>query len=202
MVEKKFYLESSSSPLQEVGMRAQVVSFLIGRGIKEGNALNDSDNINRVIVAISANNEQKIKEIRDELVKHLNKLHKNKFCYSDFPKDIIASDLLGLDNPHPVLVLPLTELSSSLMLEQTSKGVGAMRYLADSIKPLSGAIKSNTETLGSMNGTLTSMNVSIKSNTDTLGAMNGTLTTMNGTLSQFTELPSILKQLKEKLNKA
>jgi len=135
LLEKKFYL-ISKSPLQEIGMRAQVISFLIAQGIKEGNAINDSGDIKKVIVAIRAENEAKINEVKNELVRHLNSLHNNDFCYSNFPFDISASNLTGLNNPHAVIVLPLNELANSLMLEQTSKGVGAMKYLADTLKPL------------------------------------------------------------------
>ena len=135
MVIKKFYLESTK-PLQEVGMRAQVISYLIAQGVKEGNAINDSDNKKKVIVAVQADTEGRIKDIRDELVRYLNKLHENDFCYSKFPNDIQASELMELSNPHYVTILPLNELANSLMLEQTSKGVGAMLYLADNLKPL------------------------------------------------------------------
>lgn len=135
MTEKKFHLESNS-PLQEIGLRAQVISFLIARGIKEGNAINDDTNQKRVIVAIRADSEARIQEIKEELVNYLNKLNKNDFCYSHFPSDIRAGDLADLNNPHSVSVLPLNDLANSLMLEQTSKGVGAMKYLADTLKPL------------------------------------------------------------------
>ena len=138
MTEKKFYLESATVPLQEIGMRSQVISFLIAQGIKEGNAVNDSTNQKIVIVAVRAESEGKIKEIRDDMVKHLNGLHNNDFCYKDFPHDITASELHELNNPHALMVIPLTDLASSLMLEQTSKGVGAMRYLAETLKPLEG----------------------------------------------------------------
>ncbi len=135
MPEKKFYL-TSNAPLQEIGMRPQVISFLIANGIKDGNAVNDSSDRNKVIVAIRAENEVKINEVKNELVKHLNSLHNNDFCYGNFPHDIAASDLMELSNPHYVMILPLNELANSLMLEQTSKGVGAMKYLADTLKPL------------------------------------------------------------------
>jgi hypothetical protein len=135
MPEKKFYLESSL-PLQEIGLRTQVVSFLIAQGIKEGNAVNDPGNTKKVIIAIRDDNENKIRQVRDDLVKHLNKLSKNDFCYGNFPNDLRASELMDLNNPHPVAILRLSDLASSLMLEQTSKGVGAMLFLADSIRPL------------------------------------------------------------------
>jgi len=141
MVEKKFFLESDS-PLQEIGMRAQVISFLMAQGVKEGNAINDTDK-KKVIVAIRAEDENKIKEIKNHLVQHLNKLYENNFCYQEFPSDIKASELMDLNNPHPVTTMPLTELSNSLMLEQTSKGVGAMKYLAKNM----GAMATNTKEL-------------------------------------------------------
>jgi hypothetical protein len=147
MTEKKFYLESPTKPLQEIGMRAQVISFLIANGIKDGNALNDSANSKRVIVAVRADDEKKIKEIKDELVRHLNKLHANDFCYSEFPHDIQAGELMELTNPQPVVILSLNELANSLMLEQTSKGVGAMRYLANALRPLPGILEKLTNKL-------------------------------------------------------
>jgi hypothetical protein len=135
MPEKKFYLESSS-PLQEIGMRAQVISFLIAQGIKKGNAINDSANKNRVIVAIEAEDENRIREIKEALVNHLNPLHTNDFCYPDFPSDISASELYELNNPRNVIILPLSDLANSLMLEQTGKGVGAIKYLASTLESL------------------------------------------------------------------
>lgn len=141
MTEKKFYLESPTKPLQEIGMRAQVISFLMANGIKDGNALNDSTNPKRVIVAVRADDEKKIKEVKDELVRHLNKLHANDFCYSEFPRDIQAGELMELNNPQPVVILSLNELANSLMLEQTSKGVGAMKYLGSSVKNLADTLK-------------------------------------------------------------
>jgi len=135
MTEKKFYLQSSS-PLQEIGMRAQVISFLIAEGIKEGNALNDPEDKKKVIVAVPADNEERINQVRSDLISHLNQLYKNDFCYQNFPRDITASELHELTNPHPVMVLPLNDLANSLMLEQTGKGVGAMKYPAGAITEL------------------------------------------------------------------
>ncbi len=134
MVEKKFYIESKK-PLQEIGMRAQVVSFLMAHAIKDGNVVNDADP-HKVIIAIRTDTEQRIIEIKAELVDYLNRLNKNDFCYRHFPSDIWASELMELNNPGYMAILPLNELSSSLMLEQTSKGVGAMRYIAETLKPL------------------------------------------------------------------
>lgn len=135
MAEKKFYLESASS-LQEIGLRPQIISFLISNGIGEGNAINDMDNQKKVIVAVRLADERKIKEVKEQLVKHLNNLHKNDFCYSNFPQDIQATELMELSNPHTVMILPLNDLANSLMLEQTSKGVGAMLHLSNTLKPL------------------------------------------------------------------
>jgi hypothetical protein len=137
VVEKKFYLESGSE-LQEIGLRAQIISFLMANGITDGNAINDATNQKKVIVAIRASDEAQIKEIKKNLVKHLNNLHtSSEFCYKNFPNDISASDLLELNNPHSVIILPLNTLANSLMLEQTSKGVGAMKLLAERLEPLS-----------------------------------------------------------------
>ncbi len=135
MAEKKFYLESDS-PLQEIGMRAQVISFLIAQGIENGNAINDSENQKRVIVAVRADEETQIRDVKDRLVQYLNNLHTNDFCYKNFPKDIRATELFDLDNPHLVRIISLNTLANCLMLEQTSKGVGAMRYLAKTLEPL------------------------------------------------------------------
>ncbi len=131
MVEKKFYL-SSKKGLQEIGMRAQIVSFLIAHGIKKGNAINDPKDTHKVIVAVSDEKEEKIEDIRKELARYLKGLSKND-CYKEFPRDISASRLMELNNPHPISVVGLSELSHSLMLEQTSKGVGAMRSIVDAI---------------------------------------------------------------------
>ncbi len=117
-------------------MRAQVVSFLMAQGITEGNAMNNPTNSKKVIIVIKVDHENRIKEIKEELVKHLNKLHKNDFCYKNFPSDITASELFELDNPPSVSIIKLNILANSLMLEQTSKGVGAMKYLADTLKSL------------------------------------------------------------------
>lgn len=139
MAEKKFYLESTR-PLQEIGMRVQIVSFLISQGIDRGNVLNDKENANKVIVAISTDEEKEIIETRDSLVEHLNNLHKNKLCYPDFPKDIHASELKELNNPTHVTILNFDKLSNSLMLEQTGKGVGAMKSLGTGLDNLSIAL--------------------------------------------------------------
>lgn len=134
MAEKKFYLESSQE-LQRIGLRAQVVSYLIAQGIERGNVQNDLQNKKKVIVAISAKEEREIEETRDGLVAYLNKLHDEDFqCYGQFPTDVRATALFALDNPHPIVVLDLNKLANSLMLEQTSKGVGAMLSLPEALK--------------------------------------------------------------------
>ena len=143
-MEKKFYIESATHSMQDIGMRAQIVSFLIASGISRGNAVNDNEDTHKVIVVIATNETKdteikNIENIRDTLVKHLNSLNKKgdtDFCYSKFPTDITASNLMELNNPHPAVVLDLTILSNSLMLEQTSKGAGAMIRLAESMGKL------------------------------------------------------------------
>jgi len=133
VAEKKFYLESNSE-MQEIGLRAQVISFLIAYGITDGNAINDTTNRKKVIVAVRAADEKQIKEVKENLVQHLNNLYKSsEFCYKGFPHDIRASDLLELNNPHTVNIIPLNNLANSLMLEQTSKGVGAMKLMSESL---------------------------------------------------------------------
>ncbi len=117
--------------------RAQAVSFLISQGVERGNVLNDPEDKKKVIVAINAESDGRIDEIKVELVKFLNKLNEeDPECYSHFPRDISASKLYELANPHAVRILSLSQLSSSLMLEQTSKGVGAMLSLSAVLKPL------------------------------------------------------------------
>ncbi len=154
MPEKKFYLESTR-PLQGIGMRVQVVSFLISKNVMYGNVINDAENTAKVIVAVRDNDENKIRQVKEELVKYLNNLHKDDFCYEHFPQDITASELMELNNPHSIEILPLgSNLADSLMLEQTSKGVGAMIFLAKSIRPLHelpDAIKQLTEQLARNN---------------------------------------------------
>ena len=172
MAEKKFYLESEK-PLQEIGMRAQVISFLISRGVIEGNAINDPKSSKKVIVVIRAEDENKIKEIKSELVKYLNKLRKNDFCYSKFPQDIKASDLLELNNPRHISLINLNILANSLMLEQTSKGVGAMKYLAEANLLM------------------------LEQTSKGFGAMKD----LAETLKPLEKLPEILKELSNKLNK-
>lgn len=140
MAEKKFVLESSSD-LQRIGLRAQIISFLVANGVREGNALNDPENKRAVIVALRAEDTGIIEQIRIGLVKHLNSLHESdSVCYEKFPTDITASELMGLDNPHIIRLLPLSNVSDSLMLEQTSKGVGALLALSSSIIGLNKAI--------------------------------------------------------------
>ena len=155
MAEKKFYLESRHE-LQRIGMRAQVVSFLISQGIKRGNVVNDLEHKNRVIVALATEKDGQIEEIREQLVKYLNGLKgADEDCYRHFPADVRASELTGLDNPHAVILLELNDLASSLMLEQTSKGVGAMLGLPEKLEkafsnamaPLTAAITDLTRTL-------------------------------------------------------
>ncbi len=169
MIEKKFYLRSAS-PLQDIGMRAQIVSFLMARGVERGNALNDSDDRNKVIVAIRFENESAIREMRDELVKHLNMLHMDKLCFGSFPSDIAASELFELNNPHPVSVMDFNVVANSLMLGQTSKGAGAMIYMAKTtggmssdMKIMSGDMKTMSTDMKSMSGEMKSMSTEMKS---------------------------------------
>ncbi|MFH1199771.1 MAG: hypothetical protein V1708_01760 [Candidatus Micrarchaeota archaeon] len=141
-MEKKFFLESNSD-LQRIGVRAQIVSFLIEHGILEGNALNDESSSKKVVVAIKYESKppaaktelDEINRLKHELAAHLNALSSHDAeCYGQFPTDITASELYDLSNPHAVPLLDLQRLSSSLMLEQTSKGVGAMLSLSNSLR--------------------------------------------------------------------
>ncbi len=134
MVEKNFYLQSQTE-LQRIGLRAQIVSYLILEGVKKGNVLNDSENKKKVIVAINITYDpqnqktelEKIESIRTNLVSYLNGLSTaDEECYTHFPSDISATDLADLNNPHTVDIINLSDISSAFMLEQTSKGVGAM----------------------------------------------------------------------------
>jgi len=151
MAEKKFFLQSSAE-LQRIGLRAQIVSFLIAHGIREGNALNDLENKKKVIIAIRAEEEKAIEQVKTELVRYLNKLkYEDEECYGQFPTDITASELTDLNNPHSIKILSLTDLANSLMLEQTSKGVGAMLSLTNVLKPLASlpeAIRGLSERIG------------------------------------------------------
>jgi len=140
MAEKKFVLRSSSD-LQNIGLRAQIVSFLVANGVKEGNALNDPEDKRQVIVPVRADDVKFIAELKEVLVKHINSLQEgDPVCYNHSPNDITASELMELDNPHAVRMMPLSNVSDSLMLEQTSKGVGALFFLGDAITELSKAI--------------------------------------------------------------
>ncbi len=152
MSEKKFFLESKSE-LQRIGLRAQVVSFLIAQGILEGNVVNDRRDRRRVIVAVhTGESDEAIEALKEELVGYLNNLKQDDpECYGHFPTDIRASKTTGLDNPHSIRLLPLAQLANSLMLEQTSKGVGAMLTLTSVLRPLAalpGAIDGLTARLG------------------------------------------------------
>ena len=131
MEEKKFELKSASACLQNIGMRAQIVSFLMSENVEKGNAINHPSDEHIVIVAIRLDSEEKIENIKNELVKHLNKLNaSNKMCFPKFPSDIVAGELKNLDNPSPIVVMDFTFYAHSLMLGQTSKGAGAMLTLA------------------------------------------------------------------------
>lgn len=142
MAQKKFYLESQSGKLQQIGLRAQVVSFIMEHGINSGNVINDSGNKQKVIVAIEYKSEpidetkeiEVINSVRNELVTYLNHLKdSDPECYNHFPTDIKATELTALNNPTPISISDLNRLSSILMLEQTSKGVGAMISLPDKL---------------------------------------------------------------------
>lgn len=144
MVEKKFFLKSMAE-LQKIGLRAQIVSFLIQEGIKRGNVVNDLEDKKKVIVAINVsyeppNQESEINEIeriKIGLAEYLNNLSRSDYeCYSQMPTDISASDLMELNNPCNINLINLQTLSSSLMLEQTSKGVGVMLGLKTEFKSL------------------------------------------------------------------
>ena len=162
MIEKKFYLRSAK-PLQDIGMRAQIVSFLMARGVERGNALNDSDDKNKVTVAIQFENESSIREMRDELVKHLNMLHMDKLCFGSFPSDITASELFELDNPHPVSIMDFNVVANSLMLGQTSKGAGAMIYMAKSTGGMSSDMKIMSGDMKTMSTDMKIMSTDMKS---------------------------------------
>ncbi len=129
--------------MQRIGLRAQVVSFLIEHGINEGNALNDQTNRRKVLVAVkyeakppdSRVEVAEINRLKAELVAHLNGLSElDKECYGQMPRDISATELLDLSNPQIVATVDLQKLSASLMLEQTSKGVEAMLSLSHTLK--------------------------------------------------------------------
>ena len=162
--QKKFYLISKHE-LQRIGLRAQIVSFLMQNGLKNGNVVNDPADLKKVIVAMRYESEPSdaeieikvITEIRDQLVNYLNKLQTiDNECYRHFPDDIRASELHELNNPHTVAIMDFNTLSSALMLEQTSKGVGAMlgtktaiEKVANSISPL-GSLKELPDILKKM----------------------------------------------------
>lgn len=184
MAEKKFFLESVND-LQRIGLRAQVVSFLIENGIERGNVVNDQTNKKKVVVAIRfdsnpADNETEIREIeklKEELLLHLNNLSKSDpGCYGQIPSDIRASRLYDMSNPHIVTTVDLQKLSSSLMLEQTSKGVGAIYSLTEAIKPLSklpGSIDNLTNKLSaSMNSLSANLSTSMDNLSEKIDKMN------------------------------
>ena len=143
MAEKKFYLESQSD-LQRIGLRAQVGYFLLADScIDKANVVNDSSDRKRVIVAVSVKFEpsdatketEKINEIKKDLLEYLNSLSQvDKECYDRIPNDITATELCELNNPHALCLLDMQRLASSLMLEQTGKGVGVMLNLPGGIK--------------------------------------------------------------------
>ena len=136
MVELKFTLESHEGELQRISLRVQIVSFLMQQGVEEGNAVND-ENTHKVHVAIRLDDKGKIEKIKNELVKYLNKLHdSDPISYGQFPTDITASELKPLNNPTPMTVIQLQKFAPSLMLEQTSKGTGAMLYMAEGKKDM------------------------------------------------------------------
>ena len=155
MVDKKFSLESNTE-LQRIGLRAQIVSFLIQEGIAKGNVLNDPENKKRVIVAISISfnppNEvtesNEIEKIKTDLVGYLNNLPSvDNESYNQFPSDIIATNLSNLNNPHVINLVDLPTLSSALMLEQTSKGVGAMLSLKKELTVVGEILKNELQPL-------------------------------------------------------
>ena len=122
-VAKKFYLQPpAKKQIQDVGLRALIISNMTEAGFKSGNAKNIDDG--RVVVAIGSDSLEKIESFRKELCKKLESESEKE--YSLVPSGITCSELKELDNPAPIILRPLNELSSSLMLEQTSRGVGAM----------------------------------------------------------------------------
>ncbi len=157
MVEKKFFLESKTAELQRIGLRAQIVSFLIQEGIGKGNVLNDPENKNKVVVALSISfipedpvaEENKIKKIKTELVEYLNGLSSaDNVCYNQFPSDISATNLFDLNNPRQISIVDLSALSSALMLEQTSKGVGAMISSKNELTAVGKSLKNEFTAVG------------------------------------------------------
>lgn len=119
---KKMYLSPAKGmEIQDVGLRPFIVSNLINFGFSRGNAQNLEDG--RVLVAIEGK-ESQIKGFKDYLGKRLEA--ESKKPYSLIPPSISISDIRDHDNPNPVEIFDLRDLTSSLLLEETSRGVGAI----------------------------------------------------------------------------
>lgn len=174
MVAKKFFLKSSKD-LQRVGLRAQIVSHLIEQGVEKGNAVNDASDRKRVIVVVCAESEKAIEDIKNELVRHLNSLSDiDPDCYGQIPDDITASELRDLNNPNAIAAVDLQKMSASLMLEQTSKGVGAMLSLGHATASLAKSVKTM--------GTTTSRDIQVTAKS--IESLSKGIETMSATMSK------------------
>ena len=118
----KFYLSPRDGiEIQDVGLRPLVVSNLLSCGFTRGNAQNLDDG--RVVVALEGN-PSAIIAFRNYIAKRLESECKKD--YSMIPCGIGVSEIRNIDNPAPVQIYDLSQLASSLMLEETSRGVGAI----------------------------------------------------------------------------
>ena len=119
---KKFYLSpSANAKIQDVGLRAFILSNMISFGFSRGNVQNLDDG--RVIIAIEST-ENKIRQFRDYLDKRLKS--ESQKDYSLIPSNILISEIKDNNNPTQLEISELKDLASALMLEQTSRGVGAI----------------------------------------------------------------------------
>ncbi len=148
MTKWRFIIERfGDESVQEVGLRAFIISRLIDYGLEKGDAINDISS-ESVEVRFEAQDEKIADEIRLHLEADIKKEAIGK--YSQLPKKFKISHLEKIPNP-PVFELPLLQnRANSLMLHQTTKGVGVMTSIAESLQKQAKSIQAQSGSLQTM----------------------------------------------------
>ena len=142
--------KSSEDSAQDIGLRPFIISRLIDYGLEKGDATNKEDE-GKVEIRFEAETEENAKEICKNLEKDIEKEAHSK--YSKLPKNFELTEVKKMPNP-PLFDLPLLkDKADSLMLYQTSKGVGVMIKIAEGIEKLPDKIAKSLEKFMQNNST-------------------------------------------------
>ena len=121
----RFFIQQSGTgeKVQNVGLRPLIISAMLDFGFTKGDAINLPD-LKRVEVRVESEDPSKVQEFKEKLEKLVKTEAVGK--YSTLPKDFKMTEVEEMKNP-PAIVLPDLHIkANSMMLVQTSKGVGVM----------------------------------------------------------------------------